>query len=269
MVGDNSTVLIWDGVEMASGTAVGGRTLNTVFMIDSRLGFVAGDRIGQNGTMLTTTTGGQQWRITSTSHIDDWVAVAGLRGGQGTRGLLLGRDRGTRLFYDGALWGNQSGSDLNNTSHEYSALSMTSETHAVAVSSARTGARFHTWNGTEWRPGTVSGALNDIHMLSPTVGAAVGATGRVWTVGPDGDWAQMAQRPVTGGRDLFAVHMLAEDLMWVAGERGGLWVWDGVEWTTVSVTGANRDLRALWFDDQGRQGWAVGDEGQILRYLVP
>ncbi len=269
MVGNSSTVLIWDGVEMTSGSAVGGRTLNTVFMLDSRFGFIGGDRIGQNGTMLSTTTGGQQWRINNTSHLDDWVAVSAVRGGQGTRGLLLGRDRGSRLFYDGALWDNQSGADLNNTSHEYSAIAMVSETHAVAVSSALTGARIHTWNGTTWSPGPVTGSLHDIHMRSATVGAAVGASGRIWVVGPDGEWRQMSSRPQTAGRDLKAVHMIADDMMWVAGERGGLWLWNGTEWSTGTVSGVSRDLNALWFSDDGRRGWAVGVDGTILRYVAP
>jgi len=76
----------------------------------------------------------------------------------------------------------------------------------------------------------------------------------------------MSSRPSTSGRDLFAVHMVTPNLIWVAGERSVLLHWDGFEWLAESVRGRNRDINGLWIDPTGSEGWAVGNGGLVLRY---
>ena len=266
MVGDQSEVLIWDGFEMTSGSAPGGRLLNDVFMLDTRNGYIVGDKVGTNSTLLRTRNGGASWSIAGASHVDDWSAVALFKGGVGTRGWVVGKDRGSRLFFDGTEWSSTSGADIN-TGHEYSGVAMLNETTAFAVQSKASGARMYEWDGDSWKPGPVTGQLFDIDIAGG-VGIAVGPSGTVWRMSPSGDWSRAADRIPASGRDVYGVHIVNENFIWAAGERGGLWYWNGTTWNTVTVSRANKDLHGIWISPDNTTGFAVGDGGSILQYTV-
>ena len=268
MVGDQSEVLIWDGFEMTSGSAPGGRLLNDVFMLDSRNGYTVGDKVGTNSTLLRTRNGGASWSIAGASHVDDWSAVSLFKGALGTRGWVVGKDRGSRLYYDGIEWSSLSGADIN-TGHEYSGIAMVNEDTAYAIQSKASGARMYIFDGEDWKPGPVTGQLFDIDIFGPGVGIAVGPNGIVWRMDSGGDWSRAADRIPSSGRDAFTVHIVAENSMWAAGERGGLWHWNGDSWTTFTVSRANTALRGLWITPDGTSGFAVGDGAAILQYAVP
>jgi hypothetical protein len=99
------------------------------------------------------------------------------------------------------------------------------------------------------------------------VGAAVGAKGSVWRLGAGGTWAAMAPKPPTLGQDLNAVHVRSADDLWVAGGRTLIFHWDGSAWTPYTVRVPQTPaIRAMWISPDGAEGWAVGDDGVVLRY---
>lgn len=269
LVGANSTVLVWDGLEFTGSTVPAGRTLNNVHMIDDRNGYIVGDYVGQSSTLMQTRNGGQSWQMATTANLDNWSGVSVFRGPQGLRGWIVGKTNGSRQFFDGSGWSAQSPSDLNNTSHKYADVAMLSEASAVAIQNGGTGSRVYNWDGNSWSPGAQTGALNSLDVLPSGDGAAVGATGTVWRRSPDGSWARMDNKPSTSGRDLLGVKMVAPDRIWAVGERGGIYHWDGTAWQTFAVTGVTKDLNGVWFTGDGREGWAVGVDGTIARYAVP
>ena len=83
--------------------------------------------------------------------------------------------------------------------------------------------------------------------------------------GADGAWAR-ADGPRTGGQDLYAAVMLADDDIWVAGARGKIYQWDGSMWLDRSIAGMVKTVRAMWIDDAGQDGWAAAEDGLVLRY---
>ncbi|MEO8082618.1 MAG: two-component regulator propeller domain-containing protein [Ardenticatenales bacterium] len=269
MVGATSTLLIWDGVNFTSSSVPPGRTLNGVQMLDNKNGYAVGDFVGQSSTLLQTRNGGQTWQIGTTVNLDNWAAVAVFKGASGIRGWIVGKTSGSRQYFDGTQWAKQSSSDLNNTSHKYSDVAMLSETRAIAVQNGGTGSRVYEWDGTAWSPGAQTGPLNALDVLPSGDGAAVGPIGAVWVRTPDGAWSRMDSKPSTSGRDLLGVKMLAPNRIWAVGERGGMYLWNGLSWQTVTVTGITKDLRSVWFTSDGRDGWAVGLDGTIARFVVP
>ncbi len=261
LVGDRGTVLFWDGTQMYAQTVPVSSPLRRGVMVTASQGFIVGDE----SVILSTTDGGSLWRPANRGgYSDAWKAVDALRGPNNVVGWILGSQNGTRLLYDGSLWAPTGPADRN-TGHTYSGVAMISPTSAVAVQNA-SGARMYTWDGSTWSPGASTGALADVQVRSPTLGMAVGARANVWMLGADGRWASMTQRPSTGGRDLFGVHIVSADDIWAVGARAGLYHWDGSSWSTISLGSQTRDLNAVWLSADGSAGWAVGADGLVVRY---
>jgi hypothetical protein len=271
VAGDKSTVYYWDGATMTrqKDNIPDDLTLRRVFMFSTSRGFLVGDTPTTGGSAFyETRNGGELWRKSgSDTYVDNWHAVAVARKtAGGYLGWALGNLNGNRLLWDGtADWSPQSPGDRNNRTHAYSDVAVLDDTHAYAVSDAATGARIYSWDGTTWSPGPSTTALYDLHVLSPTQGVAVGRGGAVWRLTADG-WARMDTSPRTGGQDLYTVHMLADDRIWAAGARGKMYLWDGIGWNDLSIGGQVKAIRNLWMTAAGDDGWAVGDDGLVLRY---
>jgi photosystem II stability/assembly factor-like uncharacterized protein len=267
MVGETGQVKFWDGelecLPFCSQTVPTTKNLRRVFMQTQSRGYIVGDE----GVFLTTSDGGVFWRNANVAnYTDDWKAIGLVDGPGGTRGWALGSGRGTRVFYNGTTW-DPPAPDDRNSGHVYSDVAMMSISSAFASRSDASGARMMIWDGSAWSPGPATGTLYDMHVLSPTQGVAVGTRGSVWRLGDDGRWAQMPTRPQTSGQDLFGVHMVSDDLIWVGGARTELQQWDGTRWTKVTVPGTQvRAIRSIWIAPDGSEGWAVGDDGLVLRY---
>jgi len=260
-VGDQGTVLFWDGEQMFSQAVPTTNTLRRIFVLSATRGYIVAD----GGKFMDTTNGGMRWKNVRTGgYEDDWRAVSAIQGPEGIRGWLLGHDKGLRLFFNGSTWA-PSGPGDRNTGHEYSDVAMLSPSSAVATRDDASGARIYNWNGSDWVPGPSTGALHDLDVLSGTQGVAVGARGTVWRLG-GGGWSQMASRPSTQGQDLNAVQMLSDEVIWAAGGRTRLYHWNGSTWTTHTIPAQTRDIRGIWLSPSGDDGWAVGDGGLVLRY---
>ncbi len=88
----------------------------------------------------------------------------------------------------------------------------------------------------------------------------VGRGGLIRRIGVDGQ-AAILDRP---GPDLHAIHILADDLIWVAGAAGRMLRWDGRVFFELLPVG-RRDLHALAFASAD-DGWAVSDGGDVFRW---
>jgi len=264
LVGASSTVLIWDGAAMTSGTMPPGRSLRDVKMIDSRNGYIGGDAAGLSGSLYRTRNGGQSWSSVATTLVDSWISLG--FSPSGAKGWVVGGGRGVRLHYDGTNWGTQSTGDANNAAHAYSDVALASDTLGFVVQSGAAGARIFRWDGAQWLPDATTGGLFAMDVRSPTSGIAVGDAGNAWQLNAEGTWERFPEKPRTASRDLYGVAMVSPDLIWAVGERGTLWVWNGTTWRQETIAGVNVNLYDVWIDPTGTTGFAVGERGTILRY---
>jgi photosystem II stability/assembly factor-like uncharacterized protein len=263
--GARSQVLYWDGSQMFQQTEglPTDKVLRKVMAQSTTRAWIVGDE----NVFLETRNGGQQWRKSGNDlFLDDWRAVSVIRTDDGLRGWALGHLNGNRMFFDGTSWAPPSPADRNNRTHKYADVEVLGPAKAFAVQDNTTGARIYEWDGSEWSAGPATGTLNDMHVLAPTQGVAVGSRGTVWRLGPDGDWARMPSEPRTSGNDLFAVHMVSDNLIWAVGARGGIWKWNGTDWVSRAIGGNIKDMYSLWLTADGSSGWAVGESGTFLRY---
>jgi hypothetical protein len=263
MVGEQGRGYRWDGERWSDLALPASRALRKVSFAGDKLGYIAADE----GFLYETKNGGQSWRVVNTgSLLDDWWAVGVMSDADGLGGWLLGHAKGTRLRLAGSSWA-ATGPDDKNTAHQYTDVAVLAPNQAVAIRGDSTGARLMTWNGTVWSAGPMTGPLYDLHVPAGDLGAAVGAKGSVWRLGAGGNWAAMAPKPAALGQDLNAVHVRGADDLWVAGGRTQIFHWDGEAWAAHTVRVPQTPaIRSLWISPDGAQGWAVGDEGVVLRY---
>ncbi len=116
--------------------------------------------------------------------------------------------------------------------------------------------------------------LYSVHLLSPTVGWAVGGSCRVYVpITPpcsgfvlywDGlDWREVLTPAGIG--TLTSVYAVSPNDVWAVGTRAiGLGVgtiihWDGISWVSVTPPAGTGDLLSVYMLPGGTDGWAVGD----------
>ncbi len=123
------------------------------------------------------------------------------------------------------------------------------------------GAIYH-WNGTNWTA-TPSGTISDINGVWGT-----GDGSSVWAVGDAGvvvSWDEAAgawssaEFPFVS--NLTGIKGFSADEVFVSG-YGGLFAWDGVEWTVVELP-ENVALRSVW-GSTPQDLWLVGEEGMVF-----
>lgn len=258
-VGERGQVLHWDGTTMSSATVPTQGTLRSVFLVSPTRGYIAGD----GGALLELRS--RRWARSDTGSLtDDWKAVAAAQDADGFGAWVLGGDKGTRLRHADNAWAIGGPADRN-TGHSYTALSLIAPTRAFATQNDGTGSRIYSWAGGDWSPGPATGPLFDIHARSTTEGMAVGSRGSVWALDTEGKWKQ-GLKPTTAGQDLFAVHIVAPDLIWAGGGRSGLYRFNGTGWVADDPKAVSKTIYDIWISADGSQGWAVGSDGLFLRY---
>lgn len=123
------------------------------------------------------------------------------------------------------------------------------------------------WNGSGWSA-SVPGASAEAVWGS--------ASGDVWAVGPDGfrrwngmAWSNAFTVPsLSGGesRGLRDVWGVASDHAWAAGAGGGLYHWNGTDWSAVATADdAGSGLLGVWAESR-TSAWAVGETRTTLRW---
>lgn len=107
--------------------------------------------------------------------------------------------------------------------------------------------------------------FSDLSFADANTGWAVSETGTlINTINGGANWA--TQNSGTAVEWLYAVYAISNQLAWVGGGGGYLasTINGGSDWTQ-SNSGITQAIRGLYFVD-ANSGWAVGDEGKILKY---
>ncbi len=145
------------------------------------------------------------------------------------------------------------------TNRDINALSTAGENDVWACGDNGTVLR---WDGTEWRL-TITSIVPDcydLHMISSTAGWICGGQGFVARY--DGqNWVAYPQSLKVV--NLYGLHAVDTTEVWVCGEHGTIlhYKWGG--WEDKSP-GISDDLYAIRVNADGT-GWAVGDNGRILK----
>lgn len=277
IVGENGFVArTEDGGNTWSWQEWGANTLWDIYMIDANTGFVAGD----NKTLLFTSNGGEYFQPLSVPPEmaeleEDFWAIAALSADDA---WALGHTQGSILHWDGGpRWRRETWTDV-----PYTAMVIVNRNTGWAVSAEDLdgdgrddqGGVFR-FRGTYWSasPSTSTGPLYDVTMLGPDSGWAVGRGGTLYRLS-GGQWSMAGSVPVAGGAAT-GVYMVDENDVWVAasvgsGERpsGAIFRYQDGRWAQVFDTRWS-SLNAIWVSDTLTNGWAVGNDGYVARYVVP
>lgn len=261
IAGAGGKAWFWDGKELLEESLGTTENLRAVHMVSRDRGFLAGD----NGLIMEMRSG--RWVASNTGGIsDNWRALAAVLDGSTVRGWVVGNLRGNRLYYNGQSWLAPSPDDRN-TGRDFTAVSMVGLTRGYAVQGSG-GGRLYIWDGGRWNPGPSVGPMRDMHIASERLGVMGGENGNVLLF--DGDaWTAMAQKPVTVGAAINAIHIVSPERIFAATSSGGLFAWDGGRWSTLRGPVQPREVFGIWMSADGRDGWAVGADGLVLRYQLP
>ncbi len=261
-IGDNGTALNWNGVQLTEAAIQSQARLRSIVMLSSSRGYIAGD----GGTLLQLRS--RRWsRADTGSYTDEWAAVDAVDGPEGPVAWVVGSGRGNRLRLIDSQWTAPGPADRN-TGHSYSDLAVVGESLAYTIQDGTGSGRIYSWDGNQWSPEISTGPLLALHVPASDLGMAVGPRGTAWWLAEPGDWERMPSQPATGGQDLRAVSVLTRHRAFVGGDRSSLFHWNGDSWNRLTIGGAtrNRAIHAIWMSPDGSHGWAVGEDGLILRY---
>lgn len=264
IAGAEGNVLHWDGSAWASANTASTNTLRRIQVLSATKAYMCGDDGGLYEMRL------RRWAKANTeSYLDDWKAVGAFEGPDATVAWVLGGTNGNRLRLKDGAWEPSSPADRR-TGHSYSDVAVLGVSQAYAIQGGASGSRLYSWNGETWSPGPSTGPLFDLHLRSSTEAAAVGKGGAAWWL-KDGTWSAMPKKPATSGEDLNAVAMLSPERIIAGGGRATIMRWNGQDWAKMEVGGSHksRAIRGMWIAANGRDGWAVGDDGLVLRYTAP
>jgi photosystem II stability/assembly factor-like uncharacterized protein len=225
--------------------------------INSQTGFVIGDF----GTLIKTTDGGNSWSIKETGMVQTlfktyfidnqtgWIA-----GGTTTRFIIKTTDQGE-------TWNQQ----FMINSGLLRCVWFVSGSTGYAVGSFGTVLRT-TNGGTNWDSTTVIGGnilLQTICFPFSTTGFVTGSNGTLFkTTNGGNNWIALNSNTTN---NLYASYFRSVRIGWVGG-TGGLiqeTINGGSNWT-VQNTGTTQDLYSIFFLDNAN-GWSVGHQGTIIR----
>lgn len=282
-VGTNGTIVRYDGTSwsrMSSGTQ---QTLNGIHVESASSAFA----VGASGLVLRFN--GSSWAGmpsgTGQTLYGVWTS--------GTSGFAVG-SAGEILRWNGSSWARVT-SGTTQTLYGVSGISASS---AVAVGAFGTIAR---WNGTSWsrvNGGNLTADLynvagstannnryyiasdnglyslnnNSVALLSTPYaprlfGAAIDASGTVWTSGQRGSVMRLSGtswETVNMAPDLIDVWTTSATNAWAVGEFGFVYRWNGTTWARQN-TPTTGTLNAVWGTSAG-DGFAGGDNGVMLRF---
>lgn len=245
---------------------LGSADLRDIFMVNAQVGFIA----GHDKTIWRTTDGGESFSPMDMPAImldqeEDFRAIYAFSENDA---WALGYRNGTLLHLNGQQW-----EVVGWTGYPYTGLAMPAPDSGWAI--AETG-HVYRYDG-RWALASTQragGALRAIQMSSAADGWAAGDGGVVLRYA-NGRWTESRiNRPFYRG-GVTGLHVLASDHVWATGAldtgpaaEGAIFQYRDGGWAEVAHTPATQ-LNAIWVDDMLTSGWAVGNNGLVMRYVVP
>jgi photosystem II stability/assembly factor-like uncharacterized protein/ligand-binding sensor domain-containing protein len=257
----------------------GTQDLHDIAIVDDQVAWVSGDSLA----LLRTTDGGDwferlsQFAPDMLGHDDeDYWAVSAL---SDTEAWALGHEYGSIV-----KWNPQQQRwdfDISNrfTGLPFIGAAVLSPTEGWAITDGTgigAGGRIYRYNGTWSEAATkvASANLRRIEFVSPSLGWAIGADGTVMTY-RDGQWSETSISSVWGDGGLTGLHIVNASDVWASGilgygdhKDGGIYRYQGQSWRSV-VELLFTPLNGIWVSSTLSNGWAIGDEGTLLRYVIP
>ncbi len=250
----------------------GNETLRDISVVSSQVAFVAGD----NKTLLRTTNGGGYFgRIGGQLPSDmlgreeDFWAIHGFSPDEA---WAMGHLSGAIVKWDGQQWSFGIGSRW--TGYPYTGLDMPAPDQGWAISED---GYIYRYNGhwTEMSVYRASGGLRAIDMYSPTEGWVAG-DGGVAVHFANGNWIEASiSGSFSAGGGITGLHVRAPDDVWATaiigtGDRAdsAIYRYQGSRWVQTTYVYRSQ-LNGIWLNDTLTNGWAVGNDGFIMRYVIP
>lgn len=272
-VGDEGTMLHYNGTTWTSQMSPTTQRLNSVHMISPTQGWA----VGEGATVLRYN--GTRWTIYEDDYIppDDYVSITMTNNG---KGWIAGRGGHILRYSDGhwrhdleapdGLTGLNSAFTSEDGTRGWIAGDSGVLMERVGVSTwqllgvivfqnhydgdlvpdpTSQETPWFGWIVGEYEGGNVSGMLR---YPSKACGARIAPC-----------WVSYADPPRA---DLYAVDLVSPTQGWAVGEAGTIAHWNGLSWTIIESRPTANTLWDVQMVSQA-QGWAVGDSGTILRYL--
>lgn len=259
-VGNAGTILRWSGSAWSGFTSPTTSNLNGLALFDSDNAWAVGDSgtiIHWNGSTWQSYTSPTSLKLNDIYLLNE------------NNGWIVG-DSGTLLYWNGSNWQLWA----SPTTYNLNALDFLSNTDGWAVGGyhypINGKSEILKWNGSEW---TVYDhgyflpaidALNDIDMVSPTFGIAMGMNNNaeMWY-----EWYWHWYHPNEFLTYHFGVDFLSESDGWSVGwvyQESNILHWEDTTWEREPCP-VDSELMDIYMLDSDH-GWIVGAEGVILRY---
>ncbi len=262
-VGDEGTILFYDGNSWSSQDSPTDQQLNAVFMTSPTQGWV----VGEAGTVLQYRN--RRWTVWDRDVI--WAeSLAGIHMISADEGWMISR-QSKFYHYTNGHW--QRDTDPPDTAVGLNALSLTPDgTYGWAVGMDGVQTRYRGY----WElSGDAVYHMYDVHLIADDVGWAVGQHPGLRYLSSEGCtppgftcWKDYMGAPHSGIA-LYGVYVVAADDAWAVGQHGAIYHWDGETWTTVIAPNPQKDDLYAVFMVSAYEGWAVGENGVIAHYTVP
>jgi hypothetical protein len=241
-VGDEGTIIRWDGMKWSNETCPVTSKLNSVFMVNASDGWA----VGYEGTIIhwdganwtnMTFLGAQLASVFMISTNDGW-AVGG----------------GSILHWNGVTWNSVEGPG---NMRPLRSVSFFDTNDGWAVGEA--GTNIH-WNGSQWS-NVASPTENNLMSVFMINASDVWAVGNGAVIHWDGGWSNSTET----NWDFNSVYMISGDNGWAVGNSWNTLHWDGTKWNVVVGPTIYHNLWSVSMVNSN-DGWAVGENGTIVRW---
>lgn len=251
----------------------GTEDLHDIAIVDDQVAWVSGD----NSTLLRTTDGGDwfdrlsQFASDMLGHEDeDFWGISAL---SDTEAWTMGHEYGSILKWNPQQQRWDFDISTRFTGLPYTGVAVVSPTQGWAISETGYVYRYDgTWSEAAAR--RASTGLSRIEFASPNLGWAIGKNGTVMSY-RDGQWLETAVTGAWGDGGLTGLHIRNASDVWATGilgigenKDGGIYRYQGQSWNRVEQL-TFVPLNGIWVNSSVTNGWAIGDEGTLLRYVIP